>query len=56
MGYSPWSCRESQMTERLHFHFLFIHSSVVRHLGRLLLLVSVNNAAMITNVQISEFV
>ena len=20
MGYSPWSCKESDMTERLHFH------------------------------------
>ena len=22
VGYSPWSCKESDMTERLHFHFL----------------------------------
>ena len=21
VGYSPWGCRESDMTERLHFHF-----------------------------------
>ena len=56
MGSSPRGHEESDTTERLHFHFLFIHSSVVRHLGRLLLLVSVNNAAMIMDVQISEFV
>ena len=23
MGYSPWGHRELDMTERLHFHFLF---------------------------------
>ena len=22
VGYSPWGCKESDMTERLHFHFL----------------------------------
>ena len=22
IGYSPWGCKESDMTERLHFHFL----------------------------------
>ena len=21
VGYSPWGCKESDMTERLHFHF-----------------------------------
>ena len=24
MGYSPWGRKESDTTERLHFHFLFI--------------------------------
>ena len=23
VGYSPWGCKESDMTERLHFHFHF---------------------------------
>ena len=23
VGYSPWGLKESDMTERLHFHFLF---------------------------------
>ena len=23
VGYSPWGCKESDMTERLHFHFIF---------------------------------
>ena len=23
VGYSPWGCKESHMTERLHFHFSF---------------------------------
>ena len=23
MGYSPWGCKESDTTERLHFHFEF---------------------------------
>ena len=22
VGYSPWGCKESDMTERLHFHFI----------------------------------
>ena len=22
MGYSPWGCKESEMTEQLHFHFI----------------------------------
>ena len=22
VGYSPWGCKKSRMTERLHFHFL----------------------------------
>ena len=24
MGYSPWGCKESDMTEQLHFHFLLV--------------------------------
>ena len=24
MGYSPWGCKESDMTEWLHFHFMWI--------------------------------
>ena len=24
MGYSPWSCKEQDTTERLHFHFCYI--------------------------------
>ena len=24
-GYSPWGCKELDMTEQLHFHFLFIY-------------------------------
>ena len=24
VGYSPWGCKESDMTERLHFHFLLL--------------------------------
>ena len=23
VGYCPWGCKESDATERLHFHFLF---------------------------------
>ena len=31
VGYSPWGCRESDMTERLHFHYtLFI---VIMNIG-----------------------
>ena len=33
MGYSPWGCKESDMTERLHFHFtlsvIFIISCII---------------------------
>ena len=34
VGYSPWSCKESDMTERLHFHFhtyiwMSIYTSVI---------------------------
>ena len=28
MGYIPWGRKESDMTERLHFHFLFILTSL----------------------------
>ena len=24
MGYSPWDCKESDTTERLHFHYCYI--------------------------------
>ena len=24
VGYRPWGCKESDMTERLHFHFLLL--------------------------------
>ena len=27
VGYSPWGCKESDTTERLHFHFLFFPSA-----------------------------
>ena len=33
VGYSPWGHKESDTTERLHFHTFFIHSSVSVHLG-----------------------
>ena len=33
VGYSPWGRKESDTTERLHFHTFFIHSSVSVHLG-----------------------
>ena len=26
MGYSPWGCKESDTTERLHIHMLGIHA------------------------------
>ena len=29
MGYIPWGRKESDMTERLHFHFLFILTSFI---------------------------
>ena len=28
VGYSPWGCKESDTTERLHFHFLVILESL----------------------------
>ena len=29
VGYSPWGCKESDMTEQLHFHFnSIIHSFI----------------------------
>ena len=28
MGYSPWGRKESDMTEQLHFHFLFTFFSL----------------------------
>ena len=24
VGYSPWGCKESDTTERLHFHFFYV--------------------------------
>ena len=29
VGYSPWGCKESDTTERLHFHFLFTKCLIV---------------------------
>ena len=33
VGYSPWGCKESDTTERLHFHFSLTHSHIfqVKH-------------------------
>ena len=31
VGYSPWGCKESDMTEPLHFPFLFAVSSTFSH-------------------------
>ena len=28
VGYSPWGCKESDMTERLHFHFQEINQCI----------------------------
>ena len=30
VGYSPWGCKESDTTERLHFHFILIHKFPIR--------------------------
>ena len=32
MGYSPWSLKESDTTERVHFHFHFPDSGLVTRL------------------------
>ena len=29
VGYSPWGCKESDMTERLHFHFQLSRSNIL---------------------------
>ena len=29
MGYSPWGGKESDMTERLHFHFSYIYYCII---------------------------
>ena len=28
VGYSPWGCKESDMTERLHFHFAYTMTAI----------------------------
>ena len=33
VGYSPWGRKESDMTERLHFHFHFEHSLALPFFG-----------------------
>ena len=29
VGYSPWGCKESDTTERLHFHFTTLETNLV---------------------------
>ena len=36
VGYSPWGHKESDTTERLHFHFLFIWNSIFKIIKLLL--------------------
>ena len=31
MGYSPWGLEESDMTERLHFHFHALEKAMATH-------------------------
>ena len=31
MGYSPWGHKESEMTERLHFHFHALEKKMATH-------------------------
>ena len=31
MGYSPWNLEESDMTERLHFHFHALEKEMATH-------------------------
>ena len=31
VGYSPWGCKESGMTERLHFHFPLFEKQILNH-------------------------
>ena len=37
MGYSPWDPRESDTTERLHFHFLMSSTLLYCHIRHMIL-------------------